>query len=731
MVHAPVFQLLADCLFSRTMRSALVEDQKRKSPPGALGGIVDLLGRWRLRWKVAAVLALPVFVAAVLAASRIQHQLAEAADFRSAVQAAQVVPVAVETGSAVDTLAVTRISGGEPAQGRAQVDAAIDDLTRLLDGSVDAGAEFEPALTAMGELRDRLLIAEPPADLAERVESVHVALLAALTRAASSGTDLDVDQFTEQFNDAWDARRALTNQRLLIATVADDYEGRVRVTLPLGAEAAAIERLVAAGVDSPDLTLVVESNQLRQSLFLDGFATEQPDRLRDSLAASAEHYDALLGRLAADLVDRAQIRAGDAEAAALRDTAWVIGALLAALTFALLVAQSLIVPVRRLREGALRTARRELPAALERIRTGESSPEHEGRATVALGTGEELDELAEAIDQLHGQAIRLAGEQAATRRQVNDMFETLSRRNRALIDQQLGLIEELEHDEADPTRLHSLFRLDHLVTRMRRNGNNLLVLAGTKVRRNRTLPVGLAEVLQAAMSEVEDFQRVRLRSSTDIGIAGPVAPDVVHLFAELLDNALRFSSPERSVDLTVADATTGGLVLEVVDFGLGMADADMAHANRTLATGGSIGVETARRMGLFVVGRLADRHRITVTLRRTDPETVRGGVTAAVRIPLDALVLEPAAQTTRVRGVGTTVLRPAGEERPPMNHAPRPTLPRRVRNDEPRPGPMTSARPARVRDPEHIRSGLTQLRSGVDRARQRGGGYDDPAGLGR
>ncbi|WP_051026790.1 ATP-binding protein [Nocardia higoensis] len=710
-----------------------MEDQKRKSPPGALGGIVDLLGRWRLRRKVAAVLALPVCIAAVLAASRIQYQLAEAADFRSAVEAARIVPVAVETGSAIDTLAVTRISGGDTTRERAAADDAIAGLTRLLDGSAHARAEFEPALTAMGELRDRLLIAEPPTDLADRVESVHVALLAALTRAASSGTDLNVDQFTAQFNSAWEARRALTSQRILfdaVTDIADNADAVVRVTFPMGAEAAAIDRLVSAGVESPDLTLVATSNDLRRELFLGRSVAEQTDLLRDALTASAENYDALLGQLAADLVDRAQVRAGDAEAAALRDTAWVIGALLAALTFALLVAQSLIVPVRRLREGALRTARRELPAALERIRTGESGPEQEAKASVALGTGEELDELAQAIDQLHGQAIRLAGEQAETRRQVNDMFETLSRRNRALIDQQLGLIEELERDEADPTRLRSLFRLDHLVTRMRRNGNNLLVLAGTKVRRNRTAPVDLAEVLQAAMSEVEDFHRVRLRSGTEIDIVGTVAPDVVHLLAELLDNALRFSSPESRVDLTVADATTGGLVLEIVDSGIGMADADMAHANRTLATGGSIGVETARRMGLFVVGRLANRHRISVTLRRTDPETVRGGVTAAVRIPIGVLVLRPVAQNARAHGAGMAVLRPAGVEHVARNHGPRPTLPRRVRNGEPQPEPAVSDRPARVRDPEHIRSGLTQLRSGVDRARQRGG-YDDSTGPGR
>ncbi|PFW98479.1 hypothetical protein CJ469_05494 [Nocardia farcinica] len=533
-----------------------------------------------------------------------------------------------------------------------------------------------------------------------------------------------------------DARRASTTQRILAETVGDDAAARVRLTFPLGAEAAAIERL-AADSAAADVALVADSIQVRQNMFLGDADPVRAPHYTESVTAAARHYDTLLAGIATELVDSADAQAAAARAAALRDTAWVIGALLAALTFALLVAQSLIAPLRRLRLGALHTARRDLPAALERIRAG-AAPEAESNTKLALGTGEELDELAQAIDQLHGQAIRLAGEQAATRRQVNDMFETLSRRNRALIDQQLGLIEELEHDEADPSRLRSLFRLDHLVTRMRRNGNNLLVLAGTRVRRNRAVPVDLAEVLQAAMSEVEDFHRVRLLSGPDVEIAGAVAPDLVHLLAELLDNALRFSPPDAAVDLSVAASISGGIVIEIVDTGIGMSDEDMERANRTVAAGGAISVETARRMGLFVVGRLAERHGVTVALRRTSPETVRGGVTAAVGVLAQALVVQTVAPTafdhgnplsTRiVRGSGAHALR---QQAAPVPDPGRPALPRRVRAtdttgwERPTPGAVPA------RDPHHIRSQLSQLRSGVDRARRGNGSHDEQTGAGR
>ncbi|WP_280512038.1 sensor histidine kinase [Nocardia farcinica] len=713
-----------------------MNDLKRKSPLGAFGGIVGVLARWRLRWKVAAVLALPVCVAAVLAATRIQHELAQAAEFGAAAETAQVVPAVVNLGSAVDTLALTRLGATDPSAAAHEVDTATDELARLLDRSARDHREFDEPLAAVGMLRDRLMIATPPADLATRVEAIHVALLSAVTRAVAVDGAENIDRFTEQFTDAWDARRALTTQRILAETVGDDAAARVRLTFPLGAEAAAIERL-AADSAAADVALVADSIQVRQNMFLGDADPVRAPHYTESVTAAARHYDTLLAGIATELVDSADAQAAAARAAALRDTAWVIGALLAALTFALLVAQSLIAPLRRLRLGALHTARRDLPAALERIRAG-AAPEGESNTKLALGTGEELDELAQAIDQLHGQAIRLAGEQAATRRQVNDMFETLSRRNRALIDQQLGLIEELEHDEADPSRLRSLFRLDHLVTRMRRNGNNLLVLAGTRVRRNRAVPVDLAEVLQAAMSEVEDFHRVRLLSGPDVEIAGAVAPDLVHLLAELLDNALRFSPPDAAVDLSVAASISGGIVIEIVDTGIGMSDEDMERANRTVAAGGAISVENACRMGLFVVGRLAERHGVTVALRRTSPETVRGGVTAAVGVPAQALVVQTVAPTAFDHGnpLSTRIVRGSGAHALRQHAAPapdpgRPALPRRVRAtdttgwERPTPGAVPA------RDPDHIRSQLSQLRSGVDRARRGNGSHDEQTGAGR
>ncbi|MBA4855271.1 hypothetical protein [Nocardia farcinica] len=180
-----------------------MNDLKRKSPLGAFGGIVGVLARWRLRWKVAAVLALPVCVAAVLAATRIQHELAQAAEFGAAAETAQVVPAVVNLGSAVDTLALTRLGATDPSAAAHEVDTATDELARLLDRSARDHREFDEPLAAVGMLRDRLMIATPPADLATRVEAIHVALLSAVTRAVAVDGAENIDRFTEQFTDAW------------------------------------------------------------------------------------------------------------------------------------------------------------------------------------------------------------------------------------------------------------------------------------------------------------------------------------------------------------------------------------------------------------------------------------------------------------------------------------------------------------------------------------------------
>jgi anti-sigma regulatory factor (Ser/Thr protein kinase) len=218
------------------------------------------------------------------------------------------------------------------------------------------------------------------------------------------------------------------------------------------------------------------------------------------------------------------------------------------------------------------------------------------------------------------------------------MFETLSRRSRSLVDQQLSLIDHLERDEEDPERLRSLFRLDHLAARMRRNGANLLVLAGSKVPREHADPVPVAALIDAAASEVEDYTRVVTAGVPDSEVLGVVAGDLVHLLAELLDNALRYSPPVSQVRVSAVHTGNGGLVVEISDVGLGMTDADLRVANARLQSGGEVNPYTARHMGLFVVGRLAAQHGLVVRLRNTSAGERNSGTTAGVYVPAELLL---------------------------------------------------------------------------------------------
>ena len=218
------------------------------------------------------------------------------------------------------------------------------------------------------------------------------------------------------------------------------------------------------------------------------------------------------------------------------------------------------------------------------------------------------------------------------------MFETLSRRNKSLVDQQLGSIEQLEQDEDDPRRLENLFRLDHIAARMRRNGDNLLVLAGTDVRRARTRPPSLS-----AISFVRRYQASRNIDASNSGRYRPesspvmLPPDVVHLIAELLDNSLRYSPPETTVSINAARTIDGSMIVEIADLGIGMSPADILDANERLAAGGEMSADTARRMGLFVVSRISRRYNISVRLRPTATSSTHSGITATVLLPTSIL----------------------------------------------------------------------------------------------
>ncbi|WP_344097611.1 sensor histidine kinase, partial [Streptomyces stramineus] len=298
---------------------------------------------------------------------------------------------------------------------------------------------------------------------------------------------------------------------------------------------------------------------------------------------------------------------------------------------AFVVARSMVRSLRRLQDTAQRVAQERLPELVKQL--SETDPQDVDTSVESVGvhSTDEIGKVAAAFDDVHREAVRLAAEQALLRGNVNAMFTNLSRRSQGLIQRQLSLISELESREADPDQLSSLFKLDHLATRMRRNGENLLVLAGEEPGRRWTRPVPLVDVLRAAASEVEQYERIELSGVPPTEVAGRVVNDLVHLLAELLENATSFSSPQTKVKVTGHALPDGRVLVEIHDTGIGLSQEDLAAINERLASPPTVDVSVSRRMGLFVVGRLSLRHGIRIQLRPSDS----GGTTALVMLPVD------------------------------------------------------------------------------------------------
>ncbi|HET6748125.1 MAG TPA: ATP-binding protein, partial [Actinomycetes bacterium] len=239
----------------------------------------------------------------------------------------------------------------------------------------------------------------------------------------------------------------------------------------------------------------------------------------------------------------------------------------------------------------------------------------------------------------------------------------------SLIDRQLELIDDLERNEADPDALENLFKLDHLATRMRRNSEDLIVLSGAEPARRWTQPVPLVDVVRAALAEIEDYNRVELLPIDDVGVAGQAVADIVHLLAELIENATSFSPPGTKVQVA-GQAVSNGYVLEIEDRGLGMSDDELVEANERLANPPVVDFALSRMLGLYVVARLAQRYRIKVQLRHS----WYGGITALVLLPpnvvVRAVVESLEAGPSRARGELTPSTQPAEPPAAPGDHLP-------------------------------------------------------------
>lgn len=341
-------------------------------------------------------------------------------------------------------------------------------------------------------------------------------------------------------------------------------------------------------------------------------------------------YRAIEQELVDNSVAETKQIASDAQRNALVNSAIVLVALLLAFVIAGRMARSMSQSMSSLRTAAFDVAQQRLPMLVDQLSRTEPGRVDTRVQPIPITSRDEIGEVARAFDQVHREAVRLAAEQALLRGNVNAIFTNLSRRNQGLIERQLELVTEMENSEADPDQLEKLFRMDHLSTRMRRNGENLLVLAGEEPGRRWTEPVPLVDILRAASSEVEHYERIEISGIPETEIHGQVVNDLVHLLAELLENAASFSSPQSKVRVTATRLPDGRMMIEIHDKGIGLTAEDFADINHKLANPPTVDAAVSQRMGLFVVGRLADRHGIRVQLR---PSGEQAGTTSLVMLP--------------------------------------------------------------------------------------------------
>ncbi len=634
------------------------------SPPakaGAPTGPTTPRSRWYWRnWpvvvKLGAVLLVPTIVALVAGVLRIVDEAGAAPGYARISQIVHVQQQLSDLISGVERerdMATAFVATGR-AGDRRPLDAqfhAVDSSVQVVAGSADqvSGLDFTrsplAALGALGPLRASVTTGFGPVEVVvtEYSDAIDplIELDSALTRQLD---DVAVTNDAAAVHSLVSGREQISRQHAIISAalftnrlgsgqIEDLRTAAVRQVTDQDALRAALgpaERASAVAGVGPDAEL--SRQRLLQLVLNRGLAGQpldaSPQDWDQRNTVVIDNIDTVEKNLRQRIENTAQTLLDQVRTAAGLNSVILFFALGLGVLVGIFVTRALLRPLGILKRTALDVADRRLPEAMARIRDGEL-PETEVEP-VPVGTREEIGQVARAFDEVHSQAVRLAGEQAQLRANVNDIFVNLSRRTQGLVERQLKLIDRLESGEQDPQQLDNLFQLDHLATRMRRNSENLLVLAGTDAANRSGRPVRLVDVLRAAVSEVEQYQRLVLQQPPAVLVLGRTASDLVHLLAELLDNATQFSPPESHVMVSSDFAADGSVSIEVADRGVGMTEAELVEANYRLATPPVVDASVSRRMGLYVVGRLAGRHGIVVQLRRGDGDV---GVWASVIMP--------------------------------------------------------------------------------------------------
>jgi len=649
------------------------------------------LSNWRVRWRLAAVIALPTLIAAALgalliygdastwvASGRIQH-LAELN--ASVVKLTQALEDErdLSAGYAADRTANADLI--DPLKQAQNATSAAAQMVLAEAADVTPSAGYQQAIvTNLGALIDNLndlkyirqnvTSSSFPASQIIRVYTGNV-IAAANTFSASVGTganDADLQGNVATLGALLRVENEMSVQRAVLysalSSPAKTFGPGDLNTLNQAFESQTADQSdFAASTNEAELEYfnnTVSGTQVdvasSQETLAEEIGAESPGTALTLHGLTAQSWYANMAAtiggarkvadgLVTSITERANTLRSQATQNLLITSIVALVLLLLVLLISTIVARSLTRPLRKLRTDALDVAGHRLPEMVRRLSQSEGTDENVEIEPIGVTSTDEIGEVARAFDQVHREAVRLAADEAMLRGNLNAMFINLSRRSQSLIERQLSLIDSLEQSEQDPGRLSSLFRLDHLATRMRRNSENLLVLAGHEVTRRWSQPVPLVDVLRAAISEIEQYERVVLNVQPGIVVVGQAVNDVVHLVAEIVENATTFSPEDTQVYVSGQPLSSGGVLLDITDNGVGISDQEMSHANWRLDNPPVVDVAVSRRMGLFVVGRLAARHGVRVRLRHAQA----GGLTALIWLPDTVAAPEVAPPLGRLR----------------------------------------------------------------------------------
>ncbi len=649
-----------------------------------------------IRTKLVSLVAAPLVALALLAGLGVRWSSDAAARSSAAARTTEVALASTtaaldasrERGLAMAVLADNADrEGAEAGDGtelrfqRGQTDVALDRLDATI---ADSGDGFGVALVVddvrvrLGDLREQVDGARTTVDavLAEYTTVVDRLLQSVDADIAAIG-DADLLATAQSYGALVRATEAVALQQTLLMSafargrldpaVHERMVGTVateqlwRRQFEHGATATQVEDYTAA-LQSPSVDAADRVRGDALALGPNGVVPDDGDLWFSAMTRKVDLLDTAADDIASDLAAQADAhrRASDRQRNLLLGlgvTALVlIGGLLA------LLHRIVIRPIRRLTAAAHDVATDALPRAVAVAHSHGPEAAYNVAKPLVAPADDELGELTEAFNAVQRTAVALAAEQASLRRNVSDVFVNLGRRTQNLITRQLDHIDHLEARTDDPDGLADLFLLDHLATRMRRNAENMLVLAGAESPRPWARPVSIVNVVRAALAESTDYSRVDIERLAPVGVLGAAVSDVSHLLAELVDNALAFSPPTERVSISGRWTVDGRYGLAIADAGLGMPPDRLAAANARISDPPVDDFAVSRFLGLYVVGRLAARHGAAVTLAHSP----LGGITAHVLLPARLIVAATGS------GPAGTALSPTTTSGPPAPPSPSP-----------------------------------------------------------